>query len=167
MFEEYPQPPMPEKNTEPDPYKEAMEEADSINRSLPRAGSAEISEENDGSQPVDEQLSTPSAPTPASMLPPEAQGETNGGPLGCCLGVTVGLVLSLSIAIVGRLYADTFATIFQGYLAITVRIIMVLVAIGAAILCGYFGWKIGKKAYREYDSPVVKNRTYKAKPRKV
>jgi hypothetical protein len=157
MFEEYPQPPMPEKNTEPDPYKEGLEEAEPT----------EISEENDGSQLVDEQLSVPSAPTPASLLPPEAQGETNGGPLGCCLGVTVGLLLSLSIAIVGRLYADTFATIFQGYLAITVRIIMVLVAIGAAILCGYFGWKIGKKAYREYDSPVIKNRTYKARPRKV
>jgi hypothetical protein len=157
MFEEYPQPPVPEQNTEPDPYKEETEEAEP----------AEISEGNDGTQPENEQLSTPSTPTPAPLLPPEAQGETNGGPLGCCLGVTVGLLLSLSIAIVGRLYADTLATIFQGYLAIIVRIIMVLVAIGAAILCGYFGWKIGKKAYREYDSPVVKNRTYKARPRKV
>jgi hypothetical protein len=157
MFEEYPQPPMPEQNTEPDPYKEGLEEAEPT----------EISEENNGSQSIDEQLSMPSAPTPASLLPPEAQGETNGGPLGCCLGVTVGLLLSLSIAIVGRLYADTFATIFQGYLAIIVRIVMALVAIGAAILCGYFGWKIGKKAYREYDSPVVKNRRQKARPRRV
>jgi hypothetical protein len=157
MFEEYPQPPIAEQHTEPNPYNEEMEEAEP----------AEISEENDESHPVDEQLSGPSAPTPASLLPPEAQGETNGGPLGCCLGVTVGLLLSLSIAIVGRLYADTFATIFQGYLAIIVRIVMVLVAIGAAMLCGYLGWKIGKKAYREYDSPVVKNRIYKVKPRKV
>ncbi len=157
MFEEYPQPPTPEQNTEPDLYKVAMEEAEP----------AEISEENDAPLPVDEQLSAPSAPTPASLLPPEAQGETNGGPLGCCLGVTVGLLLSLSIAIVGRLYADTFATIFQGYLAIILRIIMALVAIGAAILCGYFGWKLGKKAYREYDSPVVKNRRQKARAGRV
>lgn len=157
MFEEDPQPPMPEQHTEPDLYKEKLEEAEP----------AETSEENDGTQPEEEQLSAPSAPAPASSLPPEAQGETNGGPLGCCLGVTVGLLLSLSIAIVGRLYADTLATIFQGYLAIIVRIVMVLVAIGAAILCGYSGWKIGKKAYREYDSPVVNRRRYKAKARKV
>ena len=157
MSQEYPQPPMPEKNTDPDPYREGLEEAEST----------EVSEENDGSQQVEEQLSMLSAPAPESLLPPEAQDETNGGPLGCCLGVTVGLLLSLSIAIVGRLYADTFASIFQGYLAIIVRIVMALVAIAAAILCGYFGWKIGKRAYREYDSPVVKDRRQKARPRRV
>ena len=126
--------------------------------------------QNDETQPVEEQttaVSEVSNPTPESSLPPEAQGEANGGPLGCCLGVTVGLLLSLSIAIVGRLYGDTFASIFQGYLAIIIRVVMVLVAIGAAILCGYFGWKIGKRAYREYDSPVVKNSRQKARARRV
>src|SRR5215472_12080770 len=46
-------------------------------------------------------------------LPPEAQGETNGGPLGCCLGVMMGLLLSLSLAIVSRLYADPLGQLFQ------------------------------------------------------
>ena len=125
--------------------------------------------QNDEAQPVEEQafvISEPT-PTPESLLPPEAQGEANGGPLGCCLGVTVGLLLSLSIAIVGRLYSDTFASVFQGYLAIIIRVIMVLVAIVAAILCGYFGWKIGKRAYREYESPVVKGRKQKARATRV
>jgi hypothetical protein len=85
------------------------------------------------------------------QLPPEAQGETNGGPLGCCLGVTVGLLLSLTIAILSRLYADPLAQVFHGSLSISVRIVMVIFAIVAAVLCGYIGWKIGKRVYREYE----------------
>ncbi len=45
---------------------------------------------------VDEEISG------EAQLPPEAQGETNGGPLGCCLGVTVGLLLSLTVAKIGK-----------------------------------------------------------------
>lgn len=85
------------------------------------------------------------------QLPPEAQGEANGGPLGCCLGVTVGLVLSLTIAILSRLYADPLAQVFHGNLSISVRIVMVMFAIVGAVLCGYIGWKIGKRVYREYE----------------
>ncbi len=145
MSEEFPQPLMPEQNTE----------------------ITGIEVGGDDTQPVEEQEPMVSQPTPELLLPPEAQGEANGGPLGCCLGVTVGLLLSLSIAIVGRLYGDTFATIFQGYLAIFIRVVMALIAIGAAILCGYFGWKIGKRAYREYESPVVKDSRQKARARRV
>ena len=46
--------------------------------------------------PSDEQLAveTPGEeqpPSEESALPPEAQGETNGGPLGCCLGTIAGI----------------------------------------------------------------------------
>ena len=85
------------------------------------------------------------------QLPPEAEGETNGGPLGCCLGVTVGLLLSLTIAILSRLYADPLAQMFQGNLSISVRIVMTIFAIVGAVICGYIGWKIGKRVYREYE----------------
>ena len=85
------------------------------------------------------------------QLPPEAQGETNGGPLGCCLGVTVGLLLSLTVAILSRLYADPLAQVFHGNLSISVRIVMLIFAIGGAMLFGYIGWKIGKRVYREYE----------------
>ena len=85
------------------------------------------------------------------QLPPEAQGETNGGPLGCCLGVTVGLLLSLTIAVMSRLYADPLAQMFQGNLSISVRIVMTIFAIVGAVICGYIGWKIGKRVYREYE----------------
>src|SRR5690348_144537 len=89
--------------------------------------------------------------TPATQLPPEAQGEVNGGPLGCCLGVTIGLVLSLTVAILSRLYADPLAQIFHGNLSITVRIVMSILAIAGAVLFGFIGWKIGKRLYREYE----------------
>ncbi len=145
MSEEFPQPLMPEQNTE----------------------TTGIEGESDDTQFIEKQEPVVSDPTPESLVPPEARGEANGGPLGCCLGVTVGLLLSLSIAIVGRLYGDTFATIFQGYLAIIIRVVMALIAIGAAILCGYFGWKIGKRAYREYESPVKKDSRQKARARRV
>jgi hypothetical protein len=84
-------------------------------------------------------------------LPPEAQDETNGGPLGCCLGVTVGLLLSLTVAILSRLYADPLVQVFHGNLSISVRIVMSIFAIGGAVLCGYIGWKIGRRVYREYE----------------
>ena len=89
--------------------------------------------------------------TPAAQLPREAQGEVNGGPLGCCLGVTIGLVLSLTVAILSRLYADPLAQIFHGNLSITVRIVMSILAIAGAVFFGFIGWKIGKRLYREYE----------------
>src|SRR5436305_14064322 len=64
-----------------------------------------------------------------TQLPPEAQGETNGGPLGCCLGVTVGLLLSLTVAILSSLYANPLAQVFHRSLSMIVRIIMFILAI--------------------------------------
>ena len=89
--------------------------------------------------------------TPAAQLPPEAQGEVNGGPLGCCLGVTIGLVLSLTVAILSRFYADPLAQVFHSNLSITVRIVMSILAIASAVLFGFIGWKIGKRLYRDYE----------------
>jgi hypothetical protein len=91
--------------------------------------------------------------SPADQLPPEAQGETNGGPLGCCLGVMVGLLLSLSVAIISRFYADQLAQILGGSLSMVIRIAMALAAFVALVVCGKLGWKIGKRLYREYDTP--------------
>ncbi len=96
---------------------------------------------------------------PAAQLPPEAQGEVNGGPLGCCLGVTIGLLLSLFVAVLSRLYADPLAQVLHGALSVTVRIVMIFLAIAGAIIFGYFGWKIGKRVYREYElSPKQQQR---------
>jgi hypothetical protein len=96
----------------------------------------------------------PSFP-PTAQLPPEAQGETNGGPLGCCLGVSIGLLLSLSVALISRFYAGPLAQVLGGALSIVIRIVMALVALIAVIVCGKFGWKIGKRLFREYEPPVV------------
>ena len=90
-----------------------------------------------------------------AQLPPEAQGETNGGPLGCCLGTMIGLLLSVGIALLSRFYADPLAHLLGGALSIVTRILMVLVAIVAVFICGYIGWRIGKHVYREYNAPVI------------
>ena len=111
--------------------------------------------------PTDAQsVETPQSTSPTSIadLPPEAQGEANGGPLGCCLGVMIGLVLSTSVALISRFYADPLAHLLTSGLSTIVRITMVIVAIIAVIICGYFGWKVGRKVYREYDPPVIKER---------
>lgn len=106
---------------------------------------------------------TVTATTTDNGLPPEAQGEANGGPLGCCLGIMVGLVLSLSVAIFSRFYADPLASLLHSNLSTIVRVVMVIVAIIAVIVCGYFGWKIGRVLYREYDDPRLKKKRRKRK----
>lgn len=102
-----------------------------------------------------------------ASLPPEAQGELNGGPLGCCLGITVGLLLSLAVGVLSRLYADPLSQVFHSNLSLITRIVMGVLAVVGAIACGYYGWKVGRRLYREYDAPVVKERGRKAKPKTV
>ena len=116
-------------------------------------GDEEISDSLEASQEIQsgEQQTVEESDSAKAQLPAEARGETNGGPLGCCLGVTVGLLLSLTIAILSRLYADPLAQVFQGNLSISVRIVMSIFAIGGAVLFGFIGWKIGRRAYREFE----------------
>lgn len=100
-------------------------------------------------QPVEE-VSQPEANAPAAQLPPEARGDVNGGPLGCCFGVSMGLLLSagiasLSIPIINHFFAG------RGALALLTQIlVIVLVVIGFFVL-GYFSWKIGRRVFREYE----------------
>jgi uncharacterized membrane protein YuzA (DUF378 family) len=112
----------------------------------------DISSSEEAQIPAAEQ-EQPSTEEPTPQISPEAQDETNGGPLGCCLGVMVGLLLSLSVAIISRFYADQLAQALGGTLSIITRIAMALVGLIAVIICGKFGWKIGKKLYRVYDPP--------------
>jgi len=114
---------------------------------------------------IEEADLSPSSSSSIAQLPPEAQGEINGGPLGCCLGVMVGLLLSLSVAVISRFYADPLAHILGGVLSLVVRIAMALAALIAVVVCGNFGWKIGKKLYREYDPPVIKDRRRDTRPK--
>lgn len=93
------------------------------------------------------------------MLPPEARGEVNGGPLGCCLGVTVGLFLSLTVAVLSRFYSDPLSALFQqnyGLMGVLIRILMGVLAIVLAIFCGRIGWQLGKRFYREYEAPPAR-----------
>ena len=143
--------------SEPIPANNQDDEAPSVDPSTPQVEQAE-----------EEAPSSP--PTAENGLPPEAQGEANGGPLGCCLGTMVGLLLSLSLAILSRLYADPLSQLFQhnyGLLGLSVRILMGVLAFALAIALGIVGWKLGRRFYREYDPPVVKVRARRVRPKNL
>jgi hypothetical protein len=101
------------------------------------------------------------AADPEEELPPEARGEANGGPLGCCLGITVGIMLCLFLGVIGigQLLAAGIVLLVHADTITTIRIATGLLAFIGAILGGFFGWKIGKRVYREYDlSPRQRRR---------
>lgn len=108
-----------------------------------------IGEGNESS--VEEEGTTSSIPlSPEELLPPEARGEANGGPLGCCLGTVVGLLLtallttSLSLAVANG-GVLSFATI---------PVLLIGTSLG-----GFLGWRIGKRIYKEYElSPRQKRK---------
>ena len=154
---------MPEENHEPEPneYREDVEEVPAtFNEGMEDEQSLPTLDE-----PVETIKEQPSSTPPQAALPPEAQGETNGGPLGCCFGVIVGLVLSLIIVVLSELYGAPLVHSLQGGFTVIVRILMGVLALAGVILFGYLGWKIGKKVFREYEPPVVKERGRKPKPR--
>ena len=102
----------------------------------------------------------PAIPTPPvtdeTGLPPEAQGETNGGPLGCCLGTVVGLFLTALLILGGSILLSN-----GGYLGVATIPVITL----GAIAGGYSGWRIGRRIYKEYEPPIVK-RQVRTTPKK-
>jgi hypothetical protein len=83
---------------------------------------------------------------PASTFPQEAQDETHGGPLGCCLGVVVGLLLTMLVMVGISLLLANGA--FLGAATLPVDLL-------GGVVCGYLGWRIGQRVYRVYEQPVV------------
>src|SRR5258708_39981002 len=79
------------------------------------------------------------SPTGASPEVKFPQGEVNGGggPLGCCLGGTVGLLLSLTVAILSRVYADPLAQVLHGGLSVSGCIVMFILRLAGAVVFGY------------------------------
>ncbi len=114
----------------------------------------EINLEED--QPAAEELPLATS-APAAQLPPEARGDVNGGPLGCCFGVSMGLLLgagiaSLSIPVTSHFFSG------RGWLALTTQILIIVLAVAGFFLLGYFGWKIGRRVFREYDPSPTQQR---------
>jgi hypothetical protein len=114
--------------------------------------------------PVDELLPI-DTPEAAAMerdpsLPPVAVYETNGGPLGCCLGMLVGILVSLLLGLIGfgHVTANVIVYLIHVDATTNIRIATAFFTIVGAVLGGYFGWKVGKRLYREYEPPVIKDR---------
>jgi len=111
---------------------------------LESSGSAELEPEPSDALP----LETPE--DPLLSLPPEARGETNGGPLGCCLGTVTGLFLTLAVILLISVEIGN-----GGYLGWATGPVALL----GTLIGGYVGWRIGKRIYREYElSPERKER---------
>ena len=102
-------------------------------------------------QPVVEESPQPvPTSTPEAQLPPEARGDVNGGPLGCCFGVSMGLLIcagiaSLSIPVISHFFAG------RGLLALLTQILVIVLAVAGFFLLGYLGWRIGRRVFREYE----------------
>lgn len=129
----------------------------------------EVQEPSQGEQSSPEEQPPSPAAAAAAKLPPEAQGELHGGPLGCCLGVTVGLLLSTLLGVLGFGHNLAFLLSFVLPLnALTlVRIATGCISVAGAIIAGVVGWKVGKRFYREYEPPVIKDRRRKSKSKEV
>ena len=115
---------------------------------------------------TDETETEEKAPDPENTLPPEAQGEVNGGPLGCCLGFMVGallggVLLSLSLTVLNHAFAD------YGLAGWLVRVLLGILAFVLLIFLCRTGWKLGKRFYREYEPPTVKERQRRPRAKKV
>lgn len=127
---------------------------------MPRSDGEDEQSEQENSreekQPVEEE--SPQSEKPSELqLPPEARGDVNGGPLGCCFGVSMGLLLSagiasLSIPVISHFFAD------RGWLALTTQILVIVLAIAFFFLLGYLGWKIGRRIFREYEPSPAQQR---------
>lgn len=87
----------------------------------------------------------PPEPEPASAppQPEEPPWPTNGGPLGCLLGAIAGVLLGG--------FLGTTLLIFQRPIAIVLTVVLM---IGLAVA----GWQIGRRVFKEYKPPNVRQR---------
>ena len=109
----------------------------------------EANNSQEAEQPVEE-VSPPEASTPTEQVPPEARGDVNGGPLGCCFGLSMGLLISagiasLSIPVISHFFAG------RGLLALLTQILVIVLVVVGFFLLGFLGWKIGRRVFREYE----------------
>lgn len=93
-----------------------------------------------------DQSEQPATTYPASTFPQEASDETHGGPLGCCLGTVVGLLLTMLVMLGISILLSNGA--FLGAATLPVDLL-------GGVICGYLGWRIGQRIYRVYEQPIV------------
>ncbi len=83
---------MPRPNPEDENEAQAEEYMDEVNELPPLVEEA---------PPSGAAEAEAAATEPEIVLPTMAQYETNGGPLGCCMGIVVGVLISLLLGIIG------------------------------------------------------------------
>jgi hypothetical protein len=152
---------MPRPNPEDEKEAQAEEYVNEVNELPP---STEAMPPSDAPEPEI------AATEPEIVLPTMAQYETNGGPLGCCMGILVGILISLLFGIIGfgRVTANVIIFLVHVDPATNIRIATALFTVIGAVLGGYIGWKVGRRLYREYDlSPKQQQKLERLEKRQV
>jgi hypothetical protein len=151
---------MPRPNPEDEHEAQAEEYVDEVN---------ELPPSTEAMPPSDVEAET-AVPEPEIVLPTMAQYETNGGPLGCCMGIVVGVLISLLLGVIGfgRVTANVIVFLVHVDPATNIRIATALFTVIGAVLGGYIGWKVGRRLYREYDlSPKRQQKLERLEQRQV
>ena len=152
---------MPRPNPEDENEAQAEEYVDEVNELPPPSEEVPPSD-----APEPETVAT----EPEIVLPTMAQYETNGGPLGCCMGIVVGVLISLLLGIIGfgRVTANLIVFLVHVDPATNIRIATALFTVIGTVLGGYIGWKVGKRLYREYElSPKRRQKLERLEQRQV
>lgn len=152
---------MPRPNPEDENAAQAEEYADEENELPPPAEAAPPPD-----APEAEKTTTESE----IVLPTMAQYETNGGPLGCCIGIVVGILISLLFGVIGfgRVTANLIVFLVHADPVTNIRIATALFTVIGIVLGGYIGWKVGRRLYREYDlSPKRQQKLERLEQRQV
>ena len=152
---------MPRPNPEDENEAQAEEYMDEVNELPPLAEEA---------PPSGAAEAEAAATEPEIVLPTMAQYETNGGPLGCCMGIVVGVLISLLLGIIGfgRVTANLIVFLVHVDPATNIRIATALFTVIGTVLGGYIGWKVGKRLYRECElSPKRQQKLERLEKRQV
>ncbi|HEY7414554.1 MAG TPA: hypothetical protein VH593_05140 [Ktedonobacteraceae bacterium] len=117
-------------------------------------GESEVEQSANAPESTEEQPEEGVERYPASTLPPVESEEAHGGPLGCCLGVVVGMFLTMLLML-----SVSLALSNGGFLGIATAPIALL----GGCIGGYFGWRIGRAVYRVYEPPVIIDKRHRSK----
>jgi hypothetical protein len=122
-------------------------------QSEPSPYTPDMTDDDDEDIPATREDGIPVQYQTQAELPPEARGELNGGPLGCCMGITIGILVCFAIGLVGlgQITANVLVTLIHADPLTEIRVATGFFAAIGAVLGGVIGWKVGKRIYREYE----------------
>ncbi|WP_220193108.1 hypothetical protein [Ktedonospora formicarum] len=135
-----------ESDSRPSPEDQPLDALPEIPGENSPAHTNEVESVSDKEQPASPEISeTTTSPSQPEEFTP------NGGPLGCCMGTVAGIFILL-LLVTGLPLLITNKALPRVYFLPSLLLVIV-----GALICGFFGWRIGKRFYREYEPPSLKS----------